>query len=432
MRIRKTTTCIRKCVLAVCVTALSFVAAAAGVVTVSSPGPGQLQLTPEAIIATHLKVTGYVDARDFGTLKAATMTATQELDLSEATICEYHGTDGSYSPITPDWIVGDERPRLYPAGEMPIHAFTKVGDNSLTKWHYGASITKIILPAGLRSVSPEAFWKMGYLAEIEVPEGSATARSIGGAVYDRGLTRLLAVAPRHTGCLTLPATVTSVADSALHGATLCGIEIKGAATVSFGEQGEFSCPYVIAPNPADYAEAFPGVDVTDKIDEIVVSNAAEGQLARTVGGMGLRAADVRSLTVSGTIGQADVEWLAQLPNLHFLNLAGATFTGSEVAFADNALCSLSLPQGRYALAITDCPFLGGSLTVPEGVTCLSCTGAPMLTAVRLPSTLTDLEPNSFNSSLVAEADLSACTGLASLSGFGSCHRLRTLLLPAGL
>ena len=56
----------------------------------------------------------------------------------------------------------------------------------------------------------------------------------------------------------------------------------------------------------------------------------------------------------------------------------------------------------------------------------------MLTAVRLPSTLTDLEPNSFNSSLVAEADLSACTGLASLSGFGSCHRLRTLLLPAGL
>ncbi len=251
-------------------------------------------------------------------------------------------------------------------------------------------------------------------------------------MYDRGLTRLLAVAPRHTGCLTLPATVTSVADSALHGATLCGIEIKGAATVSFGEQGEFSCPYVIAPNPADYAEAFPGVDVTDKIDEIVVSNAAEGQLARTVGGMGLRAADVRSLTVSGTIGQADVEWLAQLPNLHFLNLAGATFTGSEVAFADNALCSLSLPQGRYALAITDCPFLGGSLTVPEGVTCLSCTGAPMLTAVRLPSTLTDLEPNSFNSSLVAEADLSACTGLASLSGFGSCHRLRTLLLPAGL
>lgn len=164
----------------------------------------------------------------------------------------------------------------------------------------------------------------------------------------------------------------------------------------------------------------------------MVSNAAEGQLARTVGGMGLRAADVRSLTVSGTIGQADVEWLAQLPNLHFLNLAGATFTGSEVAFAYNALCSLSLPQGRYALAITDCPFLGGSLTVPEGVTCLSCTGAPMLTAVRLPSTLTDLEPNSFNSSLVAEADLSACTGLASLSGFGSCHRLRTLLLPAGL
>ena len=406
---------------------------AADVVTIHSNSAGTLALTPQALIATRLKVTGNIDARDFVTLKAATMGATQELDLSEATICEYSGTGGSYTPILPDWIVGNAKPRLYRAGEMPVHAFTGVGDNSLTKWHYGATITKIVLPAGLRSVSPEAFWKMGYLAEIEVPEGSATARSIGGAVYDRELTRLLAVAPRHMGCLTLPATVTSVADSALHGATLCGIEIKGAATVSFGEQGEFSCPYVIAPNPADYAEAFPGVDVTDKIDEIVVSCEAEGQLARTVGDTGLRAADVRSLTVSGTIGQADVEWLAQLPNLHFLNLAGATFTGSEVAFANSdALCSLALPQGRYALTITDCPFLGGSLAVPEGVTYLNCTGAPMLTAVRLPSTLTDIEANSFNSSLVAEADLSACTGLADMIAFSGCYRLRTLLLPAGL
>ena len=406
---------------------------AADVVTIHSNSAGTLALTPQALIATRLKVTGNIDARDFVTLKAATMGATQELDLSEATICEYSGTGGSYTPILPDWIVGNAKPRLYRAGEMPVHAFTGVGDNSLTKWHYGATITKIVLPADLRSVSPEAFWKMGYLAEIEVPEGSATARSIGGAVYDRELTRLLAVAPRHMGCLTLPATVTSVADSALHGATLCGIEIKGAATVSFGEQGEFSCPYVIAPNPADYAEAFPGVDVTDKIDEIVVSCEAEGQLARTVGDTGLRAADVRSLTVSGTIGQADVEWLAQLPNLHFLNLAGATFTGSEVAFANSdALCSLALPQGRYALTITDCPFLGGSLAVPEGVTYLNCTGVPMLTAVRLPSTLTDIEANSFNSSLVAEADLSACTGLADMIAFSGCYRLRTLLLPAGL
>ena len=406
---------------------------AADVVTIHSNSAGTLALTPQALIATRLKVTGNIDARDFETLKGATMGATQELDLSEATICEYHGTGGSYTPILPDWIVGNAKPRLYRAGEMPVHAFTTVGDNSLTKWHYGATITKIILPAGLRSVSPEAFWKMGYLAEIEVPEGSATARSIGGAVYDRELTRLLAVAPRHMGCLTLPATVTSVADSALHGATLCGIEIKGAATVSFGEQGEFSCPYVIAPNPADYAEAFPGVDVTDKIDDIVVSCEAEGQLARTVGDTGLRAADVRSLTVSGTIGQADVEWLAQLPNLHFLNLAGATFTGSEVAFANSdALCSLALPQGRYALTITDCPFLGGSLAVPEGVTYINCTGVPMLTAVRLPSTLTDIEANSFNSSLVAEADLSACTGLADMIAFSGCYRLRTLLLPAGL
>ena len=418
---------------AVLIVAGGLFALAADEVTIDSPGPGQLQLTPDALIAPRLKVTGSIDARDFETLKAVTMAVTQELDLSEATICEYSGRDGSYTPITPDWIVGTERPRFYKAGEMPVHAFTKVGDNSLTKWHYGGSLAKLTLPASISSVSAEAFWKMEWLAEIEVPASSATARSIGGAVYDRGVTRLLAVAPMQCDCLVIPATVTSVADSALHGATLRGIRIEGGAKVDFGEQGSLNCPYVIAPNPGDYAGLFDGIDVISDIDEIAVSCPAEDSLAQTVGDRGIKAADVRSLTVSGIIGENDMEWLAQLPNLHFLDLAGATFAGYKVEFIGHgALCSLSLPSGSYALTIADCPFLGGRLDVPEGVTYVNCKGAPLITAVRLPSTLTRLEAGSFASSLMAEADLSACGGLKEVSAFGSCYRLRTLLLPPRL
>lgn len=105
----------------------SIAAAASDVVTLHSPAAGSLQLTPESYLCERLKITGHIDARDFVTLKKVTMSVTRELDLSEATIERYEGKSGSYSPITPDWIVGDGTTVDYPSGKIPVHAFTMVG-----------------------------------------------------------------------------------------------------------------------------------------------------------------------------------------------------------------------------------------------------------------------------------------------------------------
>ncbi len=409
---------------------LAATAMAEDVVTLRSPGPGQLRLTPEAYVATKLKITGRIDARDFQTLKPATMSVTQELDLSEAVI-EQSTQGGCYSPITSDWIIGDTPKHDYPANTMPVHAFTMVGDNSFKKWHYGSSsLTKIILPETIRAIDDDAFYKMGYLTEMELSRFSTTARCIDNVLYNYETTRMTGIVPVYKDRLVLPHTLTAVTDSVFNGAAIRGIEIQGRTKVDFGRQGKFACPYVIADNPADYADVFPNADITTGIEPVTVSDVTAGTLAERVGLAGWAQGDVRHLIASGIVGKADVEWLTGLPNLHFLDLSAAVFSGEALNIRDNdALCEIRLPSGQYALTMTDCDFIGGTLDVPEGVSAVTCTGLPMLTGVRLPSTLTTLGSNSFNSSLIEKADLSACIGLTDINGFFGCYRLRTLLLP---
>lgn len=423
----------RLCALSAAVMAAVAAVASADVVTLRSPGPGQLRLTPESYIATRLKVTGRIDARDFETMKPATMSVTQELDLSEAVI-EESRDGGCFSPVVPDWIVGKTPTHDYPADMIPVHAFTMVGDNSVTKWQYGSSsLTRIILPETIRAVDDDAFYGMTHLTEIELPGGSTSARCVDNALYDYETTRLVGIVPNYKDCLVLPATVTAVADSVLDGAVLRGIEIKSRAKVDFGRQGQFRCPYVIADNPADYEGVFGDADVTTGITETVADGVTPGTLARAVGDMGQRAADVRSLTVSGTVDGSDMDWIAALPNLHFLDLSDAEFTGGSLRLRDNSsICAVRLPSGSYSLYIEDCPFLGGQLDVPEGVTAVACKDVPMITGVRLSSTVSQMAEGSFSGSLVEKADLSACAGLTEIAGFTGCARMRTLLLPQGL
>ena len=407
---------------------------AADVVTIHSNSAGTLALTPQALTATRLKVTGNIDARDFETLKAATMTATRELDLSEAVIDEYYGYGGSYSPITPDWVVGTGKPRTYHAGMIPIHAFTSVGDNSLTKWHYGSySLTRLILPRGCRGVEPDAFANVTQLTELVAAGGDDAIVVRDNAVYTADLTRLVAVAPAYTGILRLPPQVTSVADSVLHGLTLRGIELERVASVDFGQQGDATVGYLLAPGGGDYAEAFASVDITDAMDEATVTVSEAGSLLRLLGEAGWTRDGVRSLRVSGTVDDNDLYIACSLPNLHRLDLSGAQYEGTTLIVRSAALIELKLPRGAYSLDIESCPLLGGELAVPEGVTSVSGGSDTRLTALTLPMTVEGVARDAFSGSLLRHADLSACTKLKVLNYvFTDCANLSTLLLPASL
>lgn len=412
----------------------SIAAAASDVVTLHSPAAGSLQLTPESYLCERLKITGHIDARDFVTLKKVTMSVTRELDLSEATIERYEGKSGSYSPITPDWIVGDGTTVDYPSGKIPVHAFTMVGDNSLYKWHYGsATLVKIILPSNTTGAMPSAFYKNEYLTEIEVPRFSTIASGNGAAVYNIDQTRLTGMAPVVAGQLKLPITLKSVADSVLNHVTVRGLEINAVERVEFGKQPEFNCAYILTPRPEFYTETFSGIDIFSELRETVVNNATPGTLMSHIAADGWQQEDVRNLTVNGEISNDDIYAMGELPHLHFLDLSNARFTEEELIIRNwETLCALQLPQGSYNLYIENCPFLGGELNVPEGVTYASCVNTPMLTTIALPSTLTELEPNSFNRSLISVADFSACTLLKELNALTGCQHLTQLQLPANL
>ena len=74
-------------------------------VTLNSPGAGQLKLTKEALTASNLRITGDIDARDFKTLKEATISRTRVLDLSDANIKAYTGKEGCVTYKGSNWIV---------------------------------------------------------------------------------------------------------------------------------------------------------------------------------------------------------------------------------------------------------------------------------------------------------------------------------------
>lgn len=185
-------------------------------VTLNSPGAGQLKLTKEALTASNLRITGDIDARDFKTLKEATISRTRVLDLSDANIKAYTGKEGCVTYKGSNWIVPAAKDYVYKANTFPINAFNERRDNSLNTWTAGStSLRKVILPKTLEAFEPDAFYDNNNLTELVVPETSTKLKGEDGAIYSSDGRRLLVVAPGYTGHLDIPATVQSVDSCAL-------------------------------------------------------------------------------------------------------------------------------------------------------------------------------------------------------------------------
>lgn len=400
-------------------------------VTLHSESAGTLKLTREALTASHLKVSGKINASDFATLKTVTMEVTEILDLLECIIEACTGK-GSFSSMD-KWIVGSYDHMKHEANALPVHAFTLTADNSLSMWYYGSkSLKKIILPATLETFAPGVFTKMEALTELEVPESSTTIRCINNVVYDYNLTKVVGLPPLYPEILRLPSSVTTVADHAMSNLVLRGIEIEGSATVDFGVQEELKVGYVLTPAPEVYADIFPaGTDITSEMPEAVLTDVEPGTLMNQLGNAGWRNNTVRRLKVSGTLNEDDMNGILALPNLHYLDLGESEYTGGNIAISDSKICEMKLPHcvDRNNLTIYDCPYLGGTLDVPEGVVGLNVS-CLYLTELTCPSTLWDL--SGYSSNCLEKVDFSKCTGLSKIGYYDNLQRLHTVILPEGL
>lgn len=405
----------------------------AEVVTLNSPGAGNLQLSKEALTAMHLKVTGEIDARDFKTLKSVTMNRTRILDLSEAQIVSYSGDAGCYAPITSDWMVDDKVwYHTYEANTLPIHAFAEVRDNSFRKWYEGSTtLRRLILPATLKNIEYDAFRYNDMLTEVITPENAEFLTSDGHMIYTLDNKKLVAIAPAYTGSIDIPATVEEIDSCAFSDLKLAYVSFNSENAPQMKGSNLLDAACVVVPDIQQYAGHFDELDCVEEVEEIVVNNLTEDNLLLVLGNMGYRREDVREIRISGELSQDDINDLISLPNLHKADLSQATTTATNINIDNSLLCSFKFPSGTYDLSIGENNYLEGELIIPEGVRSIACFNTRFSVA-KFPSTLIDFVEDSFNSSVIREADFSNCTSLVRISGFYMCANLEKLLLPPAL
>jgi hypothetical protein len=165
---------------------------------------------------SKLKLTGTVDARDFKTMRD-NMPLLTELDLSEAKIVGYSGTEGTAGKgiIT------------YPANEVPANAFSN--KTSLISINLPLSITSIgnfalvgcsnlstisEFPSSLNSIGSSAL--KGCNGFITVDSKNPNYSSIDGVLFNKSQTTLIYCSPSKSGNYNIPATVTYIDNYAFY------------------------------------------------------------------------------------------------------------------------------------------------------------------------------------------------------------------------
>ena len=399
-------------------------------VTLNSPGAGQLKLTKEALTASNLRITGDIDARDFKTLKEATISRTRVLDLSDANIKAYTGKEGCVTYKGSNWIVPAAKDYVYKANTFPINAFNERRDNSLNTWTAGStSLRKVILPKTLEAFEPDAFYDNNNLTELVVPETSTKLKGEDGAIYSSDGRRLLVVAPGYTGHLDIPATVQSVDSCALAYARPASLRFHTVTPPDMLGKDLVNTAYIVCPSPANYSKLFPDIDCVSKISQIIVNDVKEGTLMETIGNLGYVRNDVRSVRVSGTINQEDCDALFSLKNLHHADLSGCTMTGNSIELPEGSLCEVQLPMAYYnsiALYISANNYLQGKLDISEDIYYVQCLNK-RFSEIVFPSSL--IYVDSFNDCIARRIDFSACNRLSEIDGFSNCANLEELILP---
>ena len=158
-------------------------------INVSSVGTLKTLLTTtEKTTVTNLTVTGTIDARDIKFVRDS-ITNLTELDMSNVTILEYNGYEGTSYPNPFDY---SQTITHYPANELPTQAF--VGrkylksiklPNSITSIEWGAmqvcpELTSIVIPNQVKTIVGMTFSNCHKLTSVTM---SNSVTSIGEGTF---------------------------------------------------------------------------------------------------------------------------------------------------------------------------------------------------------------------------------------------------------
>lgn len=122
-------------------------------ITISAGGLSTALTRTELSTIQNIKVFGTIDARDFKTIRDS-MPQLTRIDLSQAIIAGYTGSEGTYGAIR----------MAYPANKVPECAFYKSGASG------NKNITNIILPESSETIGRYAFYSVSSLINMIIPD----------------------------------------------------------------------------------------------------------------------------------------------------------------------------------------------------------------------------------------------------------------------
>lgn len=177
----------------------------------------------------------------------------------------------------------------------------------------------------------------------------------------------------------------------------------------------------------------------------IVVNSTEGHLQDSILARGLRPENIKSLKVTGRVNSEDLRYInfPNMPLLRHLNLREVTLPNDSLTLIGGyniGITRVVLPEklrviGEDALSV--CPYLSGSLIIPEGVTTIydkAFRGVQFNGELKLPSTLKHIGNWAFEGCQFS-SELRLPSGLQYIgaAAFSGCKKLYgKLILPESL
>ena len=288
------------------------------------------------------------------------------------------------------------------SGPGGTYTITTIGDEAFENC---TGLTSITLPASVTSIGDNAFGRCSSLTAITVAKENANYTAEDGVLFNKDKTELIRYPEGKTGTsYIVPATVTTIRDSAFSGCTgLTSITISASVT-SVNESAFYGC---------------------SKLDSITVAEENANYTAE-----------------DGVLFNKDKTELIRYPEgktgISYIVPEAVTTIGESAFYGCAGLISITLPDNLTTIGINaynNCTGLS-TIDIPDGVTTIEyyafsgCTG---LTSIDLPDELVTIENSAF-ANCTKLTSITLPDGLVTIgsTAFRNCTGLTSIDLPASV
>lgn len=392
----------------------------------------------------NLKLTGTIDARDFVVMRDY-LPLLAIIDLSEVTIAEYKGKEGTWNDFRGDWMIpNDYNYCEYAKNAIPRDAFVQMKDNSIRKYYAGKqTLRRVILPTELTDIEEKAFYLCKEIEYYEISSLATNFLTEDGIVYSKDKKTLVLYPVAKTGSYQVIPTIEVIKKDAFKDCTFSLLKFKSNTPPAFLNTPTFSAALVQVPEGCidNYSTILDSHKLVDQWVEATILVNEAGTLSNAIINTGHHPTTINKLIVSGTLNDSDFSALASMKLLYSLDLSAITNTSipNDVFGYKQTLCEIILPENLEIIgngAFNNCENLIGEIIIPESVYEIGYNAFQntKIEKIKLSADLRTIGTQAFKDSYLKSVDISACIKITDIANsvFENCTKLSSVALPPSL